>query len=145
MSVAISQRHELPGHHHVARFCRPRTIRSDGRPLRDAFLLRPHEEYLSTNWLERFHYSDRPRQIAGVRQALGDKGFNVRPKGAFAVLNVGDTVSAIQQTRNLAVRFIALGASHDPSHTGIFGYPPEDTDTAAALLRLVGEMYPASE
>ena len=144
MPVAISQRHELPGHHHVARFCRPRAIRSDGRPLRDAFLIRPHEEYLSTNWLERFHHSDRPRQIAGVRQALGDKGFNVRPNGAFAVLNVGGTVDSIRQTGNLTVRFVALGEARDPSHTGIFGYTPEDTDTAAALARLATEMYPAT-
>ena len=61
--------------HHVARYCRRRHLRSDGRPLRDAFLLRLGEEYLSTNWLEHFHDSDRPAQIVGVSRALTDKGF----------------------------------------------------------------------
>ena len=39
---------ELAHSHHVARYCRRRHLRSDGRPLRDAFLISPGEEYLST-------------------------------------------------------------------------------------------------
>ena len=79
----------------------------------------------------------------GVRQALAEKGFQVRASGAFAVLNVGDAISKVQQARNLAVSFIALGESRDPSHTGIFGYTTEDTDTAAALAKSVREVHEA--
>ena len=142
MSLAPPQRRELAGYHNAARFCRRRDL-ADGIVARSAFLLRPNEPYLSTNWLEYFHASDRQSQIAGVRQALAGKGFNVKPNGAFAVLNVGDTVSAIRQTGNRALRFVVLGESRDPSHTGIFGYPAGDTDTATALARLVREVHPA--
>ena len=51
---------ELPDSDSVARYCRPRTILSNGRPARAAFMLRPNEEYLSANWLEYFHAADRP-------------------------------------------------------------------------------------
>jgi hypothetical protein len=107
-------------------------------------LLRPNEEYLSTNWLEYFHDSDRQSQIVGVHQALTDKGFRVSPTGSFAVLNVGNTVSTVRQARDLKIRFVNFGEPHDPSHTGIFGYNAEDTDTATALARLAREVHPTA-
>lgn len=135
---------ELAYSHNVARYCRRRHLRSDGRPLRDAFLLRPGEEFLSTNWMEHFHDSDRQVQIAGVQQALTDKGFHVRRNAVFAVLNVGAAITACKNDSNLDIQIIALGESHDPSHTGIFGYTAEDTDTAAVLARQVRELHPAA-
>lgn len=107
-------------------------------------MLRPNEEYLSTNWLEYFHDSDRQSQIVGVHQALTDKGFRVSPTGSFAVLNVGSTVPTVRQARDLKIRFVNFGEPHDPSHTGIFGYNAEDTDTAVALARLAREVHPAA-
>ena len=135
---------EIAYSHHVARYCRRRHLRPDGRPLRDAFLLRPGEEYLSTNWLEHFHDTDRQSQIAGVLQALADKGFRASRTASFAVLNVGAAVTACQNDLNLDIKIIALGESHDPSHTGIFGYTSGDTDTAAVLAKLAREVYPAA-
>ena len=134
---------DLAHSHHVARYCRRRHLRPDGRPLRDAFLLRPGEEYLSTNWLEHFHHSDRQVQIAGVRAALTGKGFQVSRGAAFAVLNVGPAIAACQTESNVEIQFTVLGENHDPSHTGIFGYTAEDTDTAAVLANLALEVYPA--
>ena len=135
---------DLAHSHHVARYCRRRHLRPDGRPLRDAFLLRPGEEYLSTNWLEHFHDADRPSQIAGVLQALADKGFRASRTASFAVLNVGAAITACKNDLNLDIKIIALGESHDPSHTGIFGYTAEDTDTAAVLANLAREVYPTA-
>ena len=135
---------ELAYSHHVARYCRRRHLRSDGRPLRDAFLLRPGEEFLSTNWLEHFHDSDRQAQIAGVQQALTDKGFRVRRNAAFAVLNVGAATAVCENDLNLDIQVVALGEAHDPSHAGIFGYVAGDTNTAATLARQVREVYPAA-
>ena len=135
---------DLTHSHHVARYCRRRHLRPDGRPLRDAFLLRTGEEYLSTNWLEHFHDSDRRSQISGVRQALADKGFRVSAAGAFAVLNVGDATDACRAELNRIIQFTALGEPHDPSHTGIFGYTMADTDTAAVLAKTVQEVHPAA-
>lgn len=135
---------ELAHAHHVARYCRRRHLRSDGRTLRDAFLLRFGEEYLSTNWMEYFHNTDHQFQTAGVRKALTDKGFHVSRGAAFAVLNVGAATAACKSELNLGVQVIALGETHDPSHAGIFGYTEHNTDAAATLARQIHEVYPAA-
>lgn len=134
---------ELAYTHHVARYCRRRHLRSDGRPLRDAFLLRFGEEYLSTNWMDYFHNTDRQFQIAGVRKALTDKGFQVSRGTAFAVLNVGAATAARKNELDLNIQIIALGEAHDPSHVGIFGYTEHNADAASTLARQVREVYPA--
>lgn len=131
--------------HHVARYCRPRDIAIDGVPEEGAFRLRPGEEYLSANWLEYFHDSDRPEQLAGVRQALAAKGFRMARAARFAVLNVGAAVSRCQELLDTPIRFIALGDPHDPSHTGIYGYADHNTAVAAVLAAMVAAdgLYPA--
>ncbi len=145
MAYGRPGRHELLASHHVARYCRPRALRSDGRPLRDAFLLRPGEEYLSVNWLEYFDDADRQSQIAGVRRALADKGFQFRAAASFAVLNAGAAVLLCRDELNIAIRLVALGELRDPSHTGIYGYTASDIDVPGRLAQSVaaGEMYPA--
>lgn len=143
MSLAPAQRGRLPERHHVARYCRARDM-VNGLPQENAFRLRSGEEYLSTNWLEHFHGSDRQVQIAGVRTALTGKGFQIRPGTAFAILNVGAATTACKADLNVDIQFTVLGESHDPSHTGIFGYTAEDTDTAAVLAKLAREVYPVT-
>ena len=135
----------LPLAHHIARYCRRRHLRPDGRPMRDAFRRRG-EEYLSTNWLEYFHDSHRQTQITGVRQALADKNFRVSRTTSFAVLNVGAAVNACKAGLNLDIEIITLGEPHDPSHAGIFGYAEYNTDVAALLAQSVNinEIYPAT-
>ncbi len=141
-----SGRHELPPAHHVARYCRPRDIAADGIIEEGAFLLRSAEEYLSTNWLEYFHDSDRQSQISGAQHALADKGFRVRPTASFAVLNVGIATAACRNNLGLDIRFIVLGESHDPSHAGIYGYTTRNAAAAALLAMSVdsNEIYPAT-
>ena len=137
--------HELASSQHVARYCRPRAIREDGTLAPAAFRLRPGEAYLSTNWLEYFHDADRQSQIASVHQALADKGFRVRRTASFVVLNVGASIASWRDTLSVATRFVALGETHDPSHTGIFGYTVQDSNVAALLAVPVSpvEIYPA--
>ena len=115
---------------------------ADGVPLADAFILRVGERFLSANWLEHFHPSDRQSQISGVRNALESKGFRISSNGRFAVLNVGVTTQQIDSAR---LRFVLLGQARDPSHTGVFGYDYSDTDTAKALVKLVQGMHSAAE
>ena len=138
-------RRDLPDSHHVARYCRRRDIGSDGVPLETAFYLRTAEEYLSTNWLEYFHDTDRRLQIDGVAQVLLDKGFGVRRTASFAVLNVGAAISACREYLNLDIQFVTLGESHDPSHAGIYGHADRHNAVAAMLAALVSpdEVYPA--
>lgn len=139
-------RHELRASHHVARHCRGRDIRNDGTVSPAAFEVRPGEEYLSTNWLEYFHDSHRLIQIVGVRQALIDKGFRVRPTASFAVLNVGAAIAACKNVLNLDIQILTLAEPHDPSHTGIYGYSVEDVGVAALLAASIipNEVYPAA-
>ena len=129
--------------HHVARYCRPRDI-ANGMPRENAFMLRNNEAYLSTNWLEYFHESNRNIQISGVHQALTGKQFRVARSGEFAILNVGAATAACQEERDLEIRFVRLGESRDPSHTGIYGYAVGDTDTARTLAKSVLEVHPAA-
>ena len=116
-----------------------------GQLIDTAFRLRPGEEYLSANWLEYFHDSDRPAQLAGVRQTLAGKGFRMARAARFAVLNVGGAVHRCQELLDTPIRFIALGDPHDPSHTGIYGYADHNTAVAAVLAAMVAAdgLYPA--
>lgn len=130
---------ELLPQHSVARYCRPRYV-SGGILSSDAFILRVGEQFLSTNWLEYFHDSDRQVQVSGVRTVLADKGFGISVNGRFAVLNVG---IASQRIQRLELRFVLLGQASDMSHTGIFGYTASDIDIAGELAESVQELHPA--
>ena len=136
---------ELSSVHSVARYCSKRRLGDDGLPLESAFLLDDDELYVSTNWLEYFHPYDRPFQIDCVRQSLIAKHFTIRRSARFAVLNVGTAIAVCKDKLNLDIRFLTLGESHDPSHTGIFGLPEGNEETAQVLARSVSptEVYPA--
>ena len=139
-------RRELEPAYHVARYCRPRHIREDGTLAPSAFHIRPGEEYLSTNWLEYFHDSERSAQISGVRQSLAGKGFRVSGNGSFAVLNVGDSTALDRDTLNIVIQFVLLGETHDPSHTGIFGFTTHNNAAIAVTLAQSldsSQIYPA--
>ena len=139
MAYQLSEGRNLSSEHNVARYCSPRNI-VNGRPIPEAFDLRDGEAFLSTNWLEHFHPSD--RQLSGVRRTLAGKGFRVNRNGGFAALNVG---VATQAVREAALRFILLGQASDPSHTGIFGIPENRADIAVVLAKSVGELHPAAQ
>ena len=103
-----SQR-QLSSYHNVARYCRPKSLRpTDGLPSRDAFLLRPREEYLSTNWLEYFHESERDVQLGNVRNLLSVK-LAIASNGRLAVLNAGVAVALCQGKEQVDVRFFHSG------------------------------------
>ena len=141
MATPPSTSVELRSEHNLARYCRPRSL-AGGILSSDAFLLRTGEQFLSTNWLEYFHQSDRQIQLSGVRAVLAGKGFNVSVNGRFAVLNVG---TVRRQVGRGQLRFALLGQANDPSHAGIFGYTADDIDTAGELAESVEELYPAIE
>ena len=118
----------------------------DGQVIETAFTLRPGEEYISANWLEYFHQSDRYVQIDGVRRALAGKGFQLRRNARFAVLNAGIAAAAGRDTLGITLRLVALGETADPSHCGIYGATPQNNAAVAALLAALvpaGQMYPA--
>ena len=119
----------------------------DGQLIETAFTPRPGEAYLSANWLEHFHDSDRAAQIAGVRRALTAKGFQLRRAARFAVLNVGDAVATCRAgCPDANIRIVLLGETRDPSHAGIYGVAPPNNVAVAALLAAAvapDDVYPA--
>ena len=147
MASQTLARESLRFQHHVARYCRPRWV-VNGIVSRDAFLLREGEPFLSTNWLEYFHHSDRGVQISGVRAALAGKNFNIHPNGGFTVLNVGVATYLVWHFQRIPLEFRTLGQPGDLSHTGIFGYghsniDPKSNDVAQSLAASVLEMHSA--
>ena len=108
--------------------------------------MRPSEPCLSTNWLEHFHTAERDSQIAGVLAALSRKLALART-GKVAVLNVGSAIDLCQRKAGVSIRFVILGDSRDPSHTGIFGYsePTQNARVATLLANSVRSdaLYPA--
>ena len=142
MAYQLTEENNLLPEHNVARYCGPRKI-INGTLAYDVFLLRIGEGFLSTNWLEYFHPSDRQFQVVAVRNALESKGFRVNRNGGFAILNVGTAVQRVYRDCNLLLNFRPLGQASDPSHTGIFGYSVDDTDVAESLANLVQEIQPA--
>lgn len=151
MAFGQNLRFDLSSFHNVARYCSRRRIDSNGLPLEEAFLLRPNEEYISTNWFEHFHPSDRPVQLTGVRQTLTGKGREVRPSASFAVLNTGASVTGCKDKLNVDLRFTVLGETSDPSHTGIYGLLPLDEEVRDLVSTLLAksvrpnEVYPATQ
>ena len=109
--------------------------------------MREGEVFLSTNWLEYFHESERVDQLEGVKQALTNKGFQIRSTAYFAVLNVGSAISICKDYLALDIFFSTTGEFSDPSHTGIYGYSSLNARTAALLAASVNsnEVYPSTQ
>ena len=151
MGSEVQVHRKLSSNHNVARYCGPKSLRgTDGLPSRDAFLLRTiHgnlEEYLSTNWLEHFHQSERPIQLAGVRQSLS-RNLTLSRNGKLAVLNIGASTALCKSKAQVDIQFRTTGEPDDPSHTGIYGYnkPTRNAKVATVLADAVkaNEVYPA--
>ena len=132
----------LPDEHHVARYCKPKTIDENGRPNPEAFQRRPGEEYPSVSWLEFFSEPSQSARMQHVRKAFEKKGYRTAASGQFAVLSVAD-MNGIDEC-DLSVEH--RPCPDDPSHSGIFGYPPDDDlDVARELAQLVKELFPTRE
>ena len=135
----------LPDGDHVARYCKPSSVRPDGRPFALAFRIRENEDYLSVNWLEYFQSPDVPAAVQHIRQAFRNKGFRLGRRGLFAVLEVGAAKSAVDEGFGRSLRFEYAPSRDDPSHAAIYGYGFSDIAVAAELAALVGweGAYPA--
>ena len=129
--------HELSSDEHVARHCRPRDIVDSGILSSNAFLLRNQEPYLSTNWVEYFHPSDRALQISAVRGSLIAKGRTVKNNDLLLILNVGVATSRCKAKLGLDLSFVTLGDPSDPSHTGIYGLQGNKVNAASELAASV--------
>ena len=137
---------EIPGTDHVCRLYGAAKADDDGQPLGAAFMLRPHEAYLSTHWLEFTGMSSRADQVAIIRQHLANKGMTLPASGGLAVLHLQ---SVIDHVRSQAPDARTLAAHHepilppDPSHAGIYGYTVDDQLIADLIAQVVQEVHEA--
>ena len=136
---------EIPGTDHVCRLCGATKCDENGRPVGDAFMLRPTDAYLSTNWLEFTGDPTRAAQLATVRRHLTDKGMKVSANARLAVLHLQ---TVIDHVRSWSTDARAITARHepeplDPSHSGLYGYTAEDQLIADLIAQVVGEIHKA--
>jgi hypothetical protein len=109
-------------------------------------MLRPAEEYLSTNWLERTGVPNRADQLDIVRQHLTNKGMTLPPSGRLAVLHIQTVIDHVRASTPDAR---TLAAHHepdlpsDPSHSGIYGYSVDDDLIADLIAQAVQEVHKA--
>ena len=143
---------ELRPEEHIVRYVKPSMVRADGTADGEDFQLRqnrPDEIGLSVNWLEAFGPGG-DHQLAEVRRLCR---LNLRPKGRFAEMNVGEVKRRVAQELD-TLRIVhdpleAEGAFEiDPSHAQMTGLPPHGSDQAMLVGDLIAEcvaaMHPAN-
>lgn len=120
-----------------------------------AFVLeeKDKDDSLSVNWLEFLKCIDRVSEIAEIQRILAGKMNKVSKNSRIAVLNVAQSLAAIDRDLKGKSNVTVLhsptrveGRWDDPSHSGIYGLPrKEDRLTAATALRdAITEVHPAS-
>ncbi len=136
---------EIPGTDHVCRLCGAAKCDEYGRPIGAAFMLRPVEAFLSTNWLECTEAQTRADQLAIVRQHLTSKGMKLTTNGRLAVLHLQ---TVIDHVRAWSPDGRSITAHHepeppDPSHAGLYGYTADDQLVADLIAQVVEEVHQA--
>ena len=105
---------------------------------------RANEDHLSVNWLEFFDADPFGLALARVREDLGAV-FRLGVGGRFAVLNVGAAKSGVLTATDHMIRIEHAPLAGNPSHAGIYDYPPDPRAAALELRELATaeNIYPA--
>ena len=125
----------LPDQDHVARYCKPSAMGTDGLPKVAAFELRERDASLSVNWLEYFG-PDQEISIQEIRQIIR---ITLRPNGRFAVLGVAAAKEAVIAGGGRSPEVTSNPSPNDPSHASIAGYTIDDFLVAVELKALVSQ------
>ncbi len=109
---------------------------------------------VSVNWLEHLPFATQDLQITEIRRVFTQK-MKLGRTAKFAVMNVG---MCIENVKEITQAKVMISVKHDPkssafpdqtddpSHSGIYGLPPnQDDDSAAvAISEVVMRLYPAN-
>ena len=100
--------------------------------------------FQSTGW-EYFRTLDLTSAVDRVRDVFRNKNYQLRPKGRFAVLNVGAAKTAVHEGADKSLFINHLPFNDDESHAGIIGYKADDLAVAVELKALVTslDVHPA--
>lgn len=134
---------ELDPDHHVSRYCKPSQV-ENGMPGVSAFEMPPGDPHLSVNWLEFYQSNHKDECIPEIRQEYLNNNYTLRANGRFAVLNVGESIDKNRLSDVPDIQILYWPENGYQSHSGIFGYTPEDFQVALDLVSLVtsGDVYP---
>ena len=137
---------EIPGTDHVCRLYGPGKADDDGQPRGAAFMPRPADEYLSTNWLECTGAPSRADQLRVIRQHLTNK-LKLKASGRLAVLHlqtlIDHVISGTPDARMLSAHHEPI-LSTDPSLRN-YGYAADDQLIADLIAQVVQEVHNAIE
>lgn len=129
----------LPHSDEVSRYCKPSWVHK-GELTVAAFEIAGGVSHLSVNWLQyfvRMGATDRVSQLDSIREAFVAKGYELRANGRFAVLNVGRVARTVALEINREIEVLHWPEDEDDSHSGIFGYGPDDLAVALELKNLL--------
>ena len=133
----------LDGVDHVVRYCRPRTVDSQGRITAAAFAFRvrgKREEFLSVNWLEYFNAATRAERVQLLRELLCRK-LTLRQRGRLCVLQIGQIRELAGSPATESVRVVSHCSKEDPSHAGIHVDSQHELAAAVVLANLIEEVF----
>ena len=132
----------LPSSDHVSRYCKFKTLSEAGQPLGSAFVLRKdrNEKYLSVSWLEYFGRLEIEELLKGVRDHII---LTPKKSAKYAILNVGDTISYVDENSERNIEITHEPSDSDPSHSGIRGYSYEDEMIGDLIAEKVISIHPA--
>lgn len=107
-----------------------------------AFMLKDGVPDISVNWLEFFGIPEREKQIEEVRKVFALKEITVGARSRFVVLPVGAMIEKVAIcTDGKCLIFVIHDPESppefdydDPSHSGIYGVPPEDKNVVAKYI-----------
>jgi hypothetical protein len=117
----------------VARYCRPSALDEQRNPNALCFELRKREKYLSVYLLDYFKKPTEPENVAEVKLEMERKGFNLKPSGKFAVLDIEDSKNRIEE---ISYKELNL------PHCGIFHERYTELPIDELLLQCIKKCYP---
>lgn len=123
---------------HVARYCSPRKLESDGTPAPGASRPRDRDNGCrSVGWPECFGGSV-DDNIPHVRAELR-RHYETGESGGLAALNVGMAERAVRETREVDISVRRDPLDGHRSHACVGGYRANNGDAATTLSEMVGE------
>lgn len=123
---------------HVARYCSPRKLESDGTPAPGASGPRDRDNGCrSVGWPECFGGSV-DDNIPHVRAELR-RHYETGESGGLAALNVGMAKRAVRETREVDISVRRDPLDGHRSHACVGGYRANNGDVATTLSEMVGE------
>lgn len=135
----------IPGNNHITRHVGPGQVFPDGRISGQAFRRRVGEEYMSVNWIEYFGSIGHSDAVQTICKLLRKKR-GIKLNSKLVVISVGKMTEYVKKEANIALYVKHTPDVIDPSHSGVFNMPIDDTAVGNHIAKIIDKdaVYPAS-